>query len=134
MNIRIIRNSFVEPNLSRQNIVQGICDVILRRITIDRDNFCELTLTGEYPRLFYGEYCGTNPKDWPPYTITYNSPNSNYRYTRIRTCEMRLAFRHLQSAGYYIFYDDSRLRYIISVRPYYCQRKAEYTEFHHHID
>lgn len=134
MNIQIKRNTFVEPTQSRQNIVQGICDVILRRITLDSDNFYELTLTGSYPKLFYGEYCGTHPRDWAPYTIANNNSNSNYRYTRIRTCEMRLAFRHLQSAGYYIFDDDNYLRYIISARPYFCQRKAVYTEFRHHID
>ena len=134
MNIQIKRNTFVEPTQPRQRIVQGICNVIMYKITNNSDGFCELYVKGEFPKLFYGDYTGNYPRDWSPYRITGEISDRSYTYTRIRSCEMRLAFRHLQSAGYYIFDDANQLRYIISARPYYCQRKAEYTEFCHHID
>ena len=130
MNIRIERNTFVEPTQSRANVVQGICDSIM--IDIKSQNYCEIELCGKIPSLYYGRYIGNGAMK--AHTLRAGRDVSGFEYTKIRTCEMRLAFRLLQEAGYYIYEIAERWRYFVTTRPFFCGMKAKYTDFNNHID
>lgn len=130
MNIRIERNTFVEPTQSRTNVVQGICDAIM--INIKGQNYCEIELFGKIPSLYYGRYIGNGKSK--AHILRTDTDISSFEYTKIRTCEMRLAFRLLQEAGYYIYEMAEMWRYVVTTRPFFCGMKANYIDFSNHID
>lgn len=132
MNIQIKRNTFVEPGLSRKEYVQDICDAVL--IAIEKDGYSCIQLgDGLSPHLYIGTYTGSfdgRRKIIKPITnISY------YAFSEpIRSCEMRLSFRILQEAGYYI-YKTSPFQYHITDKPYISgTMKAEYQDFTWFID
>lgn len=120
--IQIKRCTFVESSQSRTEFVKRICDIFINglgrnlAITLEMRNdfqefFIDIDSTGE-PRLsLYGR-----------------------KENKIRTCEMRLAFRVLQNAGYHIFYKEQTETYIVTEREYMRTQRATYTDFIHHID
>lgn len=130
MNIRIERNTFVEPTQSRTDVVQGICDAIM--IDIKGQNYCEIELSGRFPSMYYGRYIGNAAMK--AHILRTGRNLSGFEYTKIRTCEMRLAFRLLQEAGYYIYEIAERWKYVVTTRPFFCGMKANYIDFRNHID
>jgi hypothetical protein len=126
MNIQIKRNTFVEPGQSRQHVVQKICDIIISKIN-DRDDYL-LNLSGPHPRLFIVENKNTGSAFLDGYARTGVIETS----TRIRSCEMRLALRFLQDAGYYVF--SNGWDFYFSSKPQRGLSKAERQEFKLLID
>ena len=129
MNIQITRNTFVAPEISRADIVQKICDTIVSSIT-DRHDF-ELQLDGLHLKLFLYAHID-NPTSI--LGITRNNNYARYLYTRIRSCEMRIAFRKIQEAGYFVSKSHDGWVYMISNKPYFGLQKAEYVDFTAFID
>ncbi|UKK52699.1 hypothetical protein [Prevotella sp. E2-28] len=132
MDTKIKRNDFVQPGLSRKEYVQDICDAVL--IAIEKDGYSSIQLgDGLYPHLYIGTYvgncCGRRKIIKPIDNLSY------YNFSeQIRSCEMRLSFRILQEAGYYI-YKSSPYQYHITNKPYMCgTMKAEYQDFAWFID
>lgn len=120
MNIIIPRNTFVVPGQSRQDVVQKICDIIVSK-TILKGEY-KVEFSGAYPTQYIIE-------DQTDYSRNHLDilPETNKKCTKIRTCEMRLALRFLQDAGYYVFSDG--LKYIFTTRPQRGLAKAERQEF-----
>jgi hypothetical protein len=85
--VNIPSNDYVKPTEIRQDVVQQICNIILKNY-IDTDN--EVRFTDENPVLFIGKSCFSNKK-FEDYHI------------RVRGCEMNAAFKALNQAGYYIY-------------------------------
>lgn len=125
MNIQIKRNTFVVPGQSRQDVVQKICDIIVSK-TILKGEY-KVEFSGAYPT----QYIIEDQTDYSCNSLDI-LPMSSKKCTKIRTCEMRLALRFLQDAGYYVFSDG--LRYIFTTRPQRGLAKAERQEFKLLID
>ena len=85
--VNIPTNDYVQPTEIRQEVVQQICDIILKNY-IDTDN--EVRFTDENPVLFIGKSYFSNKK-FEDYQI------------RVRGCEMNAAFQALIQACYYIY-------------------------------
>ena len=119
MNISVVRNSFVEPTQSRQQFVQNFCDYIVKEL--NKRVCVDICVQGQFPKLFFSE----NSNEVDLYGVADK---------KIRSCEVRLAFRMLQNAGYHIFYKEEDKKYYITKREYMGNRKAVYTDFLHHID
>lgn len=121
MNITIKPNTYVEPTQARPEFVQKICDIFVCHLS--RNTAIRVMMNDEFPTLFLSR---DNDE-----IIHYGDKDK-----KIRTCEMRLAFRLLQQAGYYIFYkEDVRdEKYIVTKREYIGTTRATYTDFIHHID
>lgn len=128
MNIQIKRNTFVQPGQSRNDIVQKICDTAISNIEKGQDLI--VALEGEHPKLFIG----VSKFDSSRVVITNDPYQSHCYLTRIRSCEMRLAFRLMQDAGYYAYKLSDGWKYIISDRPYLGQMRATYIDFTMFID
>ena len=124
MNINIPRNTFVEPGQSRQSVVQKICDIIISNTILDDFN---IEFSGAHPTL----YILGSESDNLVYKFS-RLPSTSRDSTKIRTCEMRLAFRYLQDAGYYIF--TNGWDYTFSTKPQRGLAKAERQEFKLLID
>lgn len=125
MNIQIKRNTFVVPGQSRQDVVQKICDIIVSKTIFNGEYAVEFS--GAYPTKYIVE----NQTDYSQ-NLLRDEPYKDRKCTKIRTCEMRLALRFLQDAGYYVFSDG--LRYIFTTRPQRGFSKAERQEFKLLID
>ena len=133
MNIEIKRNTFVAPGLSRAEIVQGICDRITQ--CIGRGFDFVINLETNHPALYLGVRNERYPEtERIKYVVGSDSDTRYYDYTRIRSCEMRIAFRLLQEAGYYAYKLDDGWKYFISDRPYLGLRKSERIDFTAFID
>ena len=128
MNIQIKRNTFVAPDYSRKNIVQKICDKVVQSIEANYDFHIELK--SSYPRLFLG----TEKRDPTKVVITGDGYHSRYDLIQIRSCDMRLVFRLMQDAGYYVYKWSDGWQYCISNRPYHGLQKAERVDFTAFID
>ena len=126
MNIIIERNTFVANECARASVVQDICDAIIGSMERTNEDF-KLDISGAHPKMFVG--ADPNSVYRYKYILDYNRGGV---YKRIRSCEMRLAFRSMQEAGYYIYYGS--LAYYISIKPYRGDTKAQYTDFTHFID
>ncbi len=126
MNIIIERNTFVANGCARASVVQDICDAIIGLMKRTNEDF-KLVISDAHPKMFVG--ADPNSVHQYKYIADYNR---NGVCKRIRSCEMRLAFRSLQEAGYYIYYGS--LAYYISIKPYMGSTKAQYTDFTHFID
>lgn len=125
MNIQIKRNTFVVPGQSRQDVVQKICDIIVSKTIFNGEYAVEFS--GAYPTKYIVE----NQTDYSQ-NLLRDEPYKDRKCTKIRTCEMRLALRFLQDAGYYVFSDG--WRYIFTTKPQRGLSKAERQEFKLLID
>ena len=84
--VNIPSNDYVQPTEIRQDVVQRICDIILKHY-LDSSN--EVRFTDENAVLFIG---------------TRTICNREFEgFTRIHGCEMNAAFQALKQAGYYIY-------------------------------
>jgi hypothetical protein len=111
--VNIPTNDYVQPTEIRQDVVQRICNVILKYYL---DTSSEVRFTDEKSALFIGER-----------TIT----NREFEgFTRIRGCEMNAAFQALKQAGYYIygFYNSTWQEHT-----YNFSKKPVYRGSNHHV-
>lgn len=99
MNIRIIKNDYVQPTEVREHVVQGICDVIIMNLL---DRATNITVYAKSPELYMCEHNESYK------TISHSTIHTDKKYTRIHSCEMDAAFKALQDAGYHIFMEHDK--------------------------
>lgn len=131
MNIQIKRNSFVEPTLARDRVVQDVCDVIVS--TLSEDNDTCIILAKKNPKLFLGTLKEEHPAVKKKILNT-TGLHTLYNFVKVRSCEMRMAFRLIQDAGYHIFFRKKENEYVVTMKSYDGTKLIEHMEFEHHID
>jgi hypothetical protein len=138
--VNIPKNDYVQPTEVRQEIVQMICDFIIKRMEDkhfhEEDSYDVIIGHHEW---FYQLYLGINRKSNTPFSFSSSDKHcvGDVTYIRIRTAEMQAVFTAIQDAGYYIFGRSNitgRETYIFTKKPYYDNRKAERMEFSLFID
>lgn len=129
MNIRIIKNDYVQPVEVREHVVQSICDVIMNNYL---DRATNLTVYAKSAELYICEH-----KEGYK-TISHSRLNTNVQYIRIRSCEMDAAFKVFQDAGYHIYLErnkkDRISTYRFSKKPVLWGEEAKNLEFDVFID
>ena len=128
--VQIKRNDYVEPTQVRESVVQDICDAFLSKC---RWSVFHPVSDGYHRRrtVFVRKSLGSKAYGFDDSPGTYDIPD-----IRIRTCEMKEAFRLLQEAGYYmfrIFKYGTWLGYICYEKPY-MEDGVRVTTFDHFID
>ena len=129
MNIKIKKNDYVQPTEIRENIVQGICDVLLEYV----DRSLPLTVYVKSAVLFIGTRKSDGTK-----VISHSQLNTDTDYIRINSCEMNASFQALQDAGYFIYLErDKKTKtstYRFSKKPVLWGVPAKTIEFDMFID
>ncbi len=129
MNIRIIKNDYVQPVEVREHVVQSICDTLLDYM----DKSIPLTVYVKSAVLYLGTSKATDLK-----VITHSTLNTATDYIRIHSCEMDCAFKALQDAGYFIYLErDKKTKtstYRFSKKPVLWGVPAKTLEFDVFID
>lgn len=124
-NYRIKRNDYVIENELRRDVVQMILDSIEKFFEKHVD-LNILLKDIHYVLYLHISYVGTSDM--------FTCYGCGENYIHIRTSEMRVVFRVLQDAGYYIYSEYNK--YTISKSPYsHGQRiNVERTEFKHFLE
>ena len=129
MNIRIIKNDYVQPTEVRESVVQDICDIIMESYV---DRAINITVYAKSAILYV---CVS--KDGKK-SIAHSMLNSNNTYIRIHSCEIDAAFKVFQDAGYHIFVErDKKAKtttYRFSKKPVLWGEEAKNLEFDVFID
>lgn len=130
MNIRIIKNDYVQPTEVRETVVQDICDIIMDNYLNRATN---LTVYAKSAELYICHHKAGN------LSISHSMMNSdNNKYIRIHSCEMDAAFKVLQDAGYHIYLErnkkDRISTYRFSKKPVLWGEEAKNLEFDVFID
>ena len=128
--VQIKRNDYVEPTQVRESVVQDICGAFLSKCCW---NVFHPVSDGYHRRrtVFVRKSLGSKAYGFDDSPGTYDIPD-----IRIRTCEMKEAFRLLQEAGYYmfrIFEYGTWLGYKCYEKPY-MEDGVRVTTFDHFID
>lgn len=128
MGIKIKKNDYVQPNFSRQDIVQDICDIIVNRYVNDNNGISFYISKIRTPELYIV------PKRNK--TDAYFSRFKEDSNDRVRTCEMEEAFNILQDNGYFIFGENrtDEIVYFFSKKPYFKNQYAKREHFKVFID
>ena len=137
MEFNIKRNDYVRPRDVRRDVVQKICDCILSRVNDDsEEDDYEIRIEGRHPAIIISEKINDPSISDLFVRDSRHSLKTNGRsnYTTVRTCEMKMVFKVLQDAGYYIRFYEGSFTYFVSKRPYFGRIKAERIEFDFFID
>jgi len=132
--INIPKNEFQKPTEIRQEVVQGICDYIIKGIKKNCWGEGTMRITLEHNDWVYVLYLDTfdnGIRMVSPYT------RGGVEQTRIHGVEMQAAFDALQDAGYYIYscmFTTGEHRYTFTTKPVYDGRRAERMNFTEFID
>ena len=125
--INIPVNNYVQPTEIREEVVQMICDSILKTY-LDRH---DLEFEWKEPKATLCVHGYKTP-------LLYPTDNKVYKENiSVRSCEMNAAFDVLQGAGYFIypFIDGyGRTVYHFSTKPSYAGRCGKKTSFNLFID
>ena len=126
--VTIPKNDYEQPIQVRQDVVQGICEAFLNRMPI-RDTFTAVRHKYTEPTLYIGWTNGRKPTFLNIRELDFEM-YKNYRTERIRGCEMKIAFKKLIEAGYYMFKYEG-IHYFCSKKPVEqgCQKVTEFNEF-----
>lgn len=131
--IKITPNDYVQPTEVREDVVQKICDVLLRYL----DSNLALTIRAKHPTLYLAKYEGKH-ETVEKLALTSGTMNQAYAYTQVRSCEMDKAFEAFQDAGYHIYLErDKKTKtsvYRFSKKPVLDGDKAKNLEFDMFID
>ena len=133
--INIPQNDYVQSKEVRQEVVQMICDYIIKRMNqgIWGEDTFQLKLThNDWSYQLYAQR--DNNCEMVQF---WCNKRSRLDQIRIRTIEMDAVFRALQDAGYYIFgtaYTNGERKYTFTKKPYYDNRKATRITFSEFID
>ena len=95
--VQIKRNEYVEPTQIRESVVQDICDAFLSKCCW---NVFHPVSDGNYRRPTLHVLKSLDNK---AYGFDCSRSTGEVSDIRIRTCEMKEAFKLLQEAGYYMF-------------------------------
>lgn len=133
--INIPQNDYKQPNEVREEVVQMICDYIIRKINQGMwvEDTYQLYIEHNYwSYQLYAELVGKNEMR------TFRTENRrDLNLIRIRKCEMELAFEVLQHGGYYIFASyctDGVYTFTFTKKPSYSNRTAKKINFGVFID
>ena len=133
MDIKIQKNNYVQPNFSRQDIVQDICDIIVNRYVNDNNGISFDISNMRTPEL----YIFTLKNDSDMYFARFEQHSNDLSsIDRVRTCEMEEAFNILQDNGYFIFGENrtDEIVYFFSKKPYFKNQYAKREHFKVFID
>ena len=129
MNIRIIKNDYVQPVEVRESVVQSICDILLGYV----NKSLSLTVYVKSAELYLGTSKATGEM-----VITHSTLNTATEYIRIHSCEFDAAFKAFQDAGYFIYLErDKKTKtstYRFSKKPVLWGVPAKTLEFDVFID
>ena len=128
--INIPKNEYVQPTDVRQEVVQNICEIILKKYMDVEGWWKDIAVYDSCPQVWVRN--GEKPR------LYTSSVLDEERDTRVRTSEMNAVFDAIQDAGYFIYavynITDRAHRYHFSVKPYFDGRKAERIHFTTFID
>lgn len=133
--IDIPKNDYKQPNEIREDVVQKICDYIIKKMnqgTWIEDSF-QLEL--EHNRWTYQLYIEIK-SDGSIYQF-WSENRKSLNLVRVRKCEMEAVFEMLQDGGYYIYgtaYTNGEKVYTFSKKPFYDNRAATKMSFFEFID
>ena len=129
MNIRIVKNDYVQPIEVREFVVQSICDIIMENYLDRATNLTVYAKSAELHLCLHKDGCKS---------ISHSTLNNNVEYVRIHSCEMDAAFKAFQDAGYHIFLErDKKTRvstYRFSKKPVLWGVEAKNIDFDVFID
>lgn len=129
MNIRIKKNDYVQPTEVREEIVQGICDIMLDYM----DKSLPMTVFVKDNAMYLATMKNGGYK-----AIAHQTSNASCEYTRIHSCEMDAAFKSFQDAGYHIYADRDKktknVTYRFSKKPVLWGVASKTIEFDMFID
>lgn len=128
--VNIPKNDFVQPTEVREDVVQLICDHILKWMRDDMYDLFVKIRWGKYELYLNRSDDGTTSGFSREYDEKCNP-------IRIRTIEMETVFDVFQRAGYYIFKTsntDGNITYVFSKKPYFAGEHAILQHFTVFID
>lgn len=136
--INIPRNEYVQPTEVRQEVVQSICEEIVRNMGYEvfeeRGFSIEMKPNSGFYQLYLNFYEDGKCAGFR------NSSDQRYiaKQFRIRTEEMKTAFEVLQNAGYFIYgsknITTNVVTYVFSKKPKRGSTPAEKIDFTEFID
>lgn len=128
--VNIPKNDFVQPTEVREDVVQLICDHILKWMRDDTYHLYIKHVWGKYELYLNRSSDGSTTGFSREYEEKFNP-------IRIRTIEMENVFDVFQRAGYYIFKTsqmDGNITYVFSKKPYFAGGYANWQHFTEFID
>ena len=135
IDLKIQKNDYVRPTEIRNDIVQKICDHIIKMINKSMWIEDAYQLSLHHKEWSYQLYINVSTNG----DITgFNYHKDNrLNQIRVRNVEMDVVFDALQNAGYFIFgtcYTDGERKYTFSKKDHYDNRKACRMKFDVFID
>lgn len=131
--VNIPLNDYVQPTEVRQEVVQKICDVFLKRSS---NVFHPFDGRAYQDKHRYIEVAPNRYDDFASWQDKSNYYNRNKQYIKFNGAEMNAAFKALINAGYHMFktYEyGSWMGYVCNKKPF-LEGGREVTEFTDFID